>query len=407
MKNKNEAYIDVAALSNNYKEIKKICRGGNVICVVKADAYGHGAAEVSRLLGEAGCGFFAVSSEAEAAGIRKCEEKHGRYPEILILGHIMPENVPEMIKLGVTCAAVSAENAAALSEAASTCGGRLKVHVKIDTGMNRLGFSAGDERYAETVGQIEKISRDRNLDMCGIFTHFACADGDLSHGAANGNARGMTAVQLSRFERILSRLAEIGVDPGLRHAANSAASLWLPEACFDAVRAGIILYGYMPDGSIDSRFKPVMKFYSTIAHMHTVKKGESVGYGSAFAAKRDSVIATAAAGYADGVRRDLSSAGCAVETGGMRFPVVGNVCMDQLMFDVTDAEQLPAIGDRVTFFGGDDGSLMLDTASRLSTIPYELLCSVSKRVPRIYVTEDGGDGGCGSFLKERTKELSD
>lgn len=398
MKNKNEAYVDTAALLNNYKEIKKICCGKNVICVVKADAYGHGAEEVSRLLGEAGCGFFAVSSEAEAAEIRMCEEKHGRFPEILILGHIMPENVPEMIKLGVTCAAASAENAADLSEAAADCGGRLKIHIKIDTGMNRLGFPADDERYAETVEQIEKISRDKNLDMCGIFTHFARADDDLSSGVTTGktnsggeksdyrqsSARGMTAVQLSRFERILSRLGELGVNPGLRHAANSAASLWLPEASFDAVRAGIILYGYMPDGSIDSRFKPVMKFYSTIAHIHTIKKGESVGYGSAFTAKRDSVIATASAGYADGVRRDLSSSGCTVETGGMRFPVVGNVCMDQFMFDVTDAEHLPAPGDRVTIFGGDDGSLMLDTASRLSTISYELLCSVSKRVPRIY-----------------------
>ncbi len=394
MKYKNKAYIDTLELKNNYLTILDLCKKNalaenktppKVICVVKADAYGHGIRTAAKVLGEAGCGFFAVSSEAEAVELRHIESENGRHPEILILGHIMPENVPDMIENDITCAICDAENARELSEAVSPAETPLKVHIKLDTGMNRVGFPTDDLRFEQTVCEIAEISREKNLKITGIFTHFSSADDELLDGhLVPGFDEGYTAMQLSRYKRVIDSLKKLKIDVGLRHSANSAALLKLPEAYFDAVRAGIILYGYPPNGSIDSRFRTVMRFDSSVVHIHTVKRGEKISYGAAFEAPYDMTVATIGAGYADGFEREYS--GCDVKIGERKYRQVGRICMDQCMIDVTPPrgeECAVKVGDAVTLFGGDGGESVNELARRAGTISYEVLCRVSKRVPRI------------------------
>lgn len=398
MKHKNTAYIDRGAMIRNYAAIKKLTseaahtcgiKAPDVICVVKADAYGHGIKVTADVLGSAGCGFFAVSSEEEAAELREIENGNGRHPEILILGHIDAENVGAMIEDDITCAVVSAENAAQLRRAAREYreahpgASPLKVHIKLDTGMNRVGFCTDASAISKTVDEIEAVSKCADLNLCGIFTHFSCADDELMDGKlVEGYDRGYTAMQLERFNKALELLTERGINAGIRHAANSAAILKLPEAYFDAVRAGVILYGLMPNGSVDERFTPVMKFCSTVTHIHTIGAGEKISYGATFTSSRPMKIATVAAGYADGFERSYS--GCDVTIGGKKYRQVGRICMDQFMVDISDAaEGEVKVGDEVTLFGGDGGESANALARRAGTINYEVVCKVSKRVTRI------------------------
>ncbi|MBE6540966.1 MAG: alanine racemase [Ruminococcaceae bacterium] len=383
MKHKNTAYIDGDALISNYKTIDGITGDGvRTICVVKADAYGHNIGFSADLLGSAGCDFFAVSSEEEAVELRAIEEKNSRHPEILILGHIDPDNVAEMIEHDVICTAVSYENALELADSAKKCGGVLKIHIKLDTGMNRLGFPTSDGDFEKSAAQIESISVNENLGICGIFTHFSVADDELLDGkivCGYEDVGGYTMLQLSRFKKMVDVLESRGIDVGVRHAANSAAILALPESYFDAVRAGVILYGMMPNGAIDARFRPVMRFESTVVHLHTVRRGEKISYGADFEAERDMVIATIGAGYGDGFARGY--AGCTIEIGGVKCSQVGRICMDQFMVDVTGTPV--SAGDAVTLFGGDNGESINELARLGNTINYEVTCRVSKRVRRV------------------------
>ena len=395
MKHKNTAYISRDALLSNYASIERLvgenCRPGQkrprIVCVVKADGYGHGIHTVAGALGDAGCDFFAVSSEEEAVELREIETRNGRNPDILILGHIMPENVGEMIARDITCAVVSLDNAPELSAAVDAHNRRgsrtrtdaLKIHIKLDTGMNRVGFPAAEDRMEESVRQILEVAEDPNLRICGIFTHFSCADDELMDGRI-----------LPGYEVFGDR----GLDVGVRHCANSAATLCCPEAYFDAVRAGIIIYGLMPNGRLEDRrgiavprFTPVMRFDSSVVHLHRMNPGDRVSYGAEFTASRPMLVATVGAGYADGFERAYK--GCCVRIGNRMYRQIGRICMDQFMVDVTpvddaDARDNPVqVGDAVTLFGGDDGQ-MTDTLARMAgTINYEVVCKVSKRVPRI------------------------
>jgi len=393
MKYKNIAIIDTDALRKNYDHVKRIVSadgcGPRVICVVKADAYGHGLATAVETFGAAGCDFFAVSSEAEALEVRQIEDRAQRRPEVLILGYIFPENAAEMAENDITCAVVSAEEAANLSESIEKAGAAkpLSVHIKLDTGMNRVGFSTDDDRLDETVREIVEISRNKNLKITGIFTHFSSADDELLDGRIIEDYNlygGYTRMQLSRFTKAIEMLRLAGVDVGIVHAANSAAILKLPEAHFDAVRAGIMLYGYQPNGKVNGDFYPSMRFESTVVHIHKVKAGGRVSYGGDYKAKSDMTVATVSVGYGDGFERSYS--GCCVVINGRKYRQIGRICMDQLMVDVTPAsadEQAVCVGDVVTLFGGDDGESVNDLARRGGTINYEVLCKVSKRVPRI------------------------
>lgn len=400
MKHKNTAYIFRDAFAQNYNEIQSRIRVNcaqlgrddvpRVICVVKADAYGHGISTAAGALGDAGCDFFAVSSEEEAEELRGIESANGRHPDILILGHIMPENVIEMIEDDITCAMISLDNAKELSAAISDYYNSnytrmadrkpLKIHIKLDTGMNRVGFAADSERLAETVSQIRTISDDENLRITGIFTHFSCADDETLDGNIVPGTDGYTRMQLERYKNAVDALENAGIDVGLKHAANSAAILGCPEAYFDAVRAGIIIYGLMPNGAVDPGFTPAMQFDSSVTHVHKIRAGDKVSYGATFTADHDMVLATVAAGYADGFERAYN--GCGVKINGHTYTQVGRICMDQFMVDITDAPEPIRIGDAVTLFGGDDGTMVRDLAKLAGTINYEVICKVSKRVIR-------------------------
>ena len=382
MKYKNAAYIDTAALAENYRVITERASGAQVIAVVKADAYGHGMACAASVLGEAGCGFFAVSSEEEAVALRRLETENGRHPSIIILGHIMPENAWEMAENDIICTAVSYDNAVLLDRVMAGSPKKLTIHVKLDTGMNRVGFPADDANRAKTVEHIRKIAGFENLTLGGIFTHFSCADTDLT-----GEDTGYTAMQLERYRKTLDALTEAGINPGIRHAANSAAVLGLPEAHFDAVRAGIILYGLSPSGdrteALNAGLRPVMKFCAGVTHIHKVPVGDKVSYGGTYTAETERVVAVIAAGYADGYER--AYIGCPVVIGGRKYKSVGRICMDQFMVDITGHEYEVGVGQEVVLFGGDDGELVETLASASHTINYEVLCKVSKRVRRITV----------------------
>jgi len=382
MKYKNTAYIDTAALADNYRTVRSKSSGAEVIAVVKADAYGHGIACAATVLGNAGCSFFAVSSEEEAVELRRIEAENGRHPSIIILGHIMPENAWTMAEHDILCTAVSYDNAVLLDRVMAGSPHKLTVHIKLDTGMNRVGFPTDDASRETTVRQIQEIAGFENLRIGGIFTHFSCADTDLT-----GDDTGYTSLQLDRYTQTVDALTASGVNVGIRHAANSAAILGLPQAHFDAVRAGIILYGLSPSGdkneAVRAGLKPVMKFCSRVAHIHKVPAGDKVSYGGTYEAADERTVAVIAAGYADGYERAYH--GCPAVIGGRTYPSVGRICMDQFMLDITGHENEVGVGQEVTLFGGDDGELLETLAKTAGTINYEVICKVSRRVKRMEV----------------------
>ena len=382
---KNTAYISRSALAQNYRTIRSILADGGaepqIIATVKANGYGHGVDTVTRVLGDEGCRFFAVSSETEALEVRALEEKRGRYPRILILGYTFPENAAAMAEAGIECAAVSPEHAKTLAEAA---GKPLTVHIKLDTGMHRVGFSCDtEERTRQTVRAITEIAGDKRLHIGGIFTHFACCDDEMLDGLTPVPEGQLTEIQFGRYRRVLELLEGAGVDAGLRHASNSAAILAYAPAWLDAVRAGIILYGMTPDGRPwrDDRFRPVMTLETTVAHIQTLRPGEHVSYGATYTADSTRTLATLPIGYADGWIRAYT--GAMVNIGGHLCPIVGRICMDQCMADITGHEDDIRVGDPVLLFGGDRGESVGALAARAGTIVYECTCQVSARVRRV------------------------
>lgn len=373
------AEIDLAALRHNWHtvraQVQKEAPDCRVIAVVKANAYGHGADLVAQTLAQEGCDFFAVSCVYEAELLR---ETVGRGPDILLLGYSLPEDAETLWRHDIIQTVFSSEYAAAMSRemARLKASGmlprtaRLRTHLKLDTGMNRLGFDAADA--ADAADALEAVCRLPHLAPEGIFTHFACADED--HGT------GMSARQHQRFLAVTEILRQRGICPPLLHCCNSAAALSMPEAYHGAVRAGVILYGMSPDGSILPDYRPVMTLKARIAHVHTLRTGESVSYGATFTADHDMRIATVPIGYADGFVRHFAGASLRLKDG-TPAPVVGRICMDQCMIDIGGSDVRP--GDSVTIFGGDDGSMIEDLARRGSTINYEITCILTPRVPRI------------------------
>lgn len=375
------AEIDLAALRHNWRTVCRrvhaVSPDCRVIAVVKANAYGHGADLVARTLTEEGCTFFAVSCVYEAVLLR---ETIGRGADILLLGYSLPEDTETLWRHDIIQTVFSREYGEALSRemARLKASGilprtaRLRSHVKLDTGMNRLGFDAANaERAAD---EIETVERLPHLAVEGMFTHFACADTD--HGT------GMSSRQHSRFTETARILTDRGACPAMLHCCNSAGALHMPGAYHDGVRAGVILYGMSPDGSILPDYRPVMTLKTRIAHIHTLCAGESVSYGATFTAAHDMRIATIPIGYADGFVRHFSGASVRLRDGSPA-PVVGRICMDQCMIDIGESDVHP--GDVVTVFGGDDGSMLEALARCGDTINYEITCIVTPRVPRIPV----------------------
>ena len=366
------AYIDLKALAENYRRLSEAVRAES-ICVVKANAYGHSCRLCAPVLYGAGCRKFAVATLAEALELR---ELVGDDAEIIILGYTDPAYACVLGERSIIQCAFSLEYAKMLNEQAEQ---PVKVHIKIDTGMNRLGFRAqNDADFSRSVDEIMEVASLEKLNIGGIFTHFARAD-ELSE---EGDA--FTHLQFERFMRIDTELKSLGIDTGFRHVCNSAGAIRFPEYALDGVRLGILLYG---GGSHMTELSSVMRLETQISYIHKLCDGDRVGYGGCFASEGDRTVATMPIGYGDGLSRRFSGGRVLLITKGGRYecPIVGNVCMDQCMIDVTDTDA--QVGDRIILFG-DDPKRLAEFARHVGTIDYECLCQVSSRVPRIAEREE-------------------
>ena len=374
IKHKIWAEIDLLALEHNYKTIKEYIEKNSpectVMCIVKADCYGHGSELCIPALYELGVRDFGVSCIEEALDVRR----YAPDARILILGYTPKENIKELIDAKITQSVYSYEYAKQLSDFAVECYGKdavLDCHIKIDTGMNRIGFSAFSEDCASDIVKTVELPCIR---LVGAFTHFACADDTKSERAD------MSVGQYDAFMSVIDAVSESGVSFETLHTCNSAAAVRYPEYNLDMIRLGLMLYGHSPfseEYKLDLR--PVMRFVCTVTYVHKIKKGQSVSYGATFVAERDMTLATVSAGYADGFLRSYGTGGMYVR--GKLAPVVGRVCMDQCMLDVTDIEGVE-IGDEAEIFD-KEGRNISSLSEAAGTINYELLCSVSKRVNRI------------------------
>lgn len=367
--------IDTAALVENYRKLTDTLPASCVgFAVVKADAYGHTNGICAPALYRAGCRHFAVSSISEALALRK-ELAGRRDAVILILGYTSPQYAGLLSLENITQCVYSLDYAKALSDASR---GPLQVHIKLNTGMNRLGFDATSEKaLPDTVEAIGKVFSLPHITVTGMFAHFARADEFTEAGDA------LTKRQFERFTATDKALLAKGFDVGFRHHSNSAAALRFPEYAMDGVRFGIVLYGG-GDKRLTEQVgvRPVMRLLTKISFVHALHKGEGVGYGSTYVADGERTIATLPIGYADGFLRAYHGATVKLFTksGTHTVPLVGRVCMDQCTIDVTgtDAKE----GDDVLLFG-DDRAMLDALAEKADTIDYECLCLLSARIPRM------------------------
>lgn len=360
------AEIDLKALENNIKNIKSCIKNNAKWCaVVKADAYGHGAIAVARKAVEQGADYLAVAVLSEAISLRQA----GFTVPILILGATPVEASADLAAYAITQVVFTEEQAKALSEAALQQGKTAKVHMAVDTGMSRIGVRP--ENAGEMAAYIKALP---NVELEGMFSHFALADAE---------DKTFAHIQLEKFKLAISEVEAKGINIPIKHIANSAAILELPEAHFDMVRAGIILYGLWPSDEVKHMIdlQPVMELKAKLVYVKELHKGEVVSYGCTFVAERHTRLATLPLGYADGYTR-LFTGKAQLDFNGRRAPIAGRICMDQCMADITDIPELKQ-GDTVTLYGSK--TLTMDeAASWLGTINYELPCMLSSRVPRLY-----------------------
>lgn len=363
------AEIDLDALTSNYEEIRRIVGPDvKILGVVKADAYGHGSLECAQTLCDAGVDMLAVAFIDEAIALRQ----GGITEQILLLGYTSKAHIPDLIRWDVIPGVYQMDFAQALSEHCQEIGIRHPIHVKIDTGMGRIGIG-----WREASQAIETMNQLEGIELQGVFTHFSTADAaDKTH----------TQEQIRRYQQVLSELAEKNIDIPIKHMANSAGIFDVEGVHFDMVRPGIILYGLYPSAEVDRSkisLKPVMTLKSTIVHLKTLHPGETVSYGNRFVADEDRIIGTLPIGYADGYTRMLNGL-AKVFVSGQLVPVVGSICMDQCMIDLTDVEAV-SLYDEVELFGNNISADVL--ADALGTINYEITCMVNKRVPRVFIKD--------------------
>jgi alanine racemase len=363
------AEINLDNLSHNIRCIREKVEPSSLIPVVKADAYGHGAVPVARRLADEGCVMFAVARLEEGMELRES----GISQRILVLGRLFPDEITEAIKAGLTLSIFEEEDLdwieKACVQAAST---PAPVHLKLDSGMGRVGIllhRAGD--------LFDRLSKSRVCDWEGLYTHFSTAD---------EKDKTYADLQLSRFKEVIAMLAQFAKRPQIIHMAASGAILDLPESYFDAVRPGILMYGHYPSKETSRCILPrqVMSLKTHIAHLRDMPGGHPISYGRRWITPRPTRIAVLPIGYADGLSRRLTNNG-EVSIRGRRYPIVGTVTMDCTMVNVENDPV--AVGDEVLVWGeSPDGVIeALDVAERIGTIPYELTCAVSRRVPRVYV----------------------
>ncbi len=364
----NYCEIDLEAIRNNVRVMRAAIHGGaKFLAVVKADAYGHGAVPVARAALEAGAKALAVAIPEEGMELRAA----GIDAPILVLGGIDASAAPAVVAADLTQVVFDEARVRALSEAAVRLGKTARVHLKLDTGMGRIGV-----RTPQAVRALVRlIDGLPGVELTGYFTHMATADEPDSTG---------TLEQIARFDALCAVIAEEHPAPITRHAANTASIFCYPQAHYDMVRGGIALYGYPPVPGVKG-LKPAMRWVTRAVYVKTIEPGDAVSYGGQFVAKRPTRVMTVPVGYADGYRRGLSGKGC-VLVRGRRAPVLGRVCMDQIMVDVTDIPGAQE-DDEVVLLGAQGGDCIdaQEMADWLGTISYEVLCSPSKRVPRVYL----------------------
>ena len=368
------AEIDLDALEHNYRRARTLTGSGvRYLGVVKADAYGHGAVQIGRKLESLGADYLAVSSLDEARELR-----HGGITmPVLILGHTPPDMVPELIRYHITQAVSALAKAEEYSAAAVACGGTLRVHIKVDTGMSRLGFLVRGGHFEGGIASIAAACALPGLDAEGIFTHFAVADEDGEEDEA------YTREQFGLFTAVIDALAQRGRTFAIRHCANSGALARYPEMYLDMVRPGIALYGAGADAQrLDLR--PVMSLKTCVSTIKVFDPDTTVSYGRTFRTTERTRMGVLPIGYADGFFRGLSNRASVLTDQGSA-PIRGRICMDMCMVDLTELPDVH-VGDAVEIFG--QRQRVDDLASILGTIPYELTCAVSKRVPRLYL--EGG-----------------
>ena len=361
--------ISLDALRHNFAEIRKVTApGAGILAVVKADAYGHGAYETATTLLECGAAGLCLATIDEAVDLRR----HGIKAPMMTLGFTDKSRYADAVRFDIEQAVYSYDIAKALSDEAVSQGKKIKAHIKLDTGMGRIGFATDGTGTEDIV----RSCRLPGIIPYGVFSHFAVADtGDDSY----------TMKQYDAFMTQIKVLEDEGIVFEKKHICNSAGIMRFPQMHLDLVRAGIILYGLMPPGCPEPPVKldliPVMTWYAKVIHVKTIPEGATVSYGRHFTAERETEVATVGIGYADGLSRRLSN-GFELVIDGEKCPIIGNVCMDMCMVDTTDMKVRPKVGDKVIVFGRE--RLADDLADRIGTINYEITCVVGKRVRRLY-----------------------
>ena len=369
------------ALSHNFQTVRAAANPQTEICcVVKADGYGHGAVRMAKELEMQGAGWFAVSNLEEALQLRQ----GGISRPVLVLGFTPAEEAAVLAREDISQCVYSGEYAQELSQYAQGAGVQVKIHAKIDTGMGRLGFTFQDiNRDEAAIGAVKTACTLPGLLPEGIFTHFAVSD----EGRAGDS---FTMRQFGCFKEMTEALGREGLRFSVRHCANSAAVFDYPLSHMDMVRAGVVLYGLMPSQSLRSapNLRPVLSLRSVVSHVKTILPGATLSYGRTFTAQQEMRVATVPVGYADGYSRRLEQGGAQVLIQGRRCPVLGRICMDQLMADVSALGEVPT-GERVTLIGRDGAEEITaaELASWEGTINYEVVCALSKRVPRVYLKD--------------------
>lgn len=368
------AEIDLDHLEYNYHQLRGyVADGCRFLGVVKADAYGHGAVQVSHTLEELGADYLAVSNLEEAVQLRRAAV---RLP-VLLLGYTPPRYAAEMAQMNVHQEIHSLEYAQRLSQRLEGTGLRLPVHWKVDTGMSRLGVSAEDP--AKALDELLQIASLPNLAPTGVFTHFSVAD------SLDPADQAYTQGQFARFQAVCQGLADAGYCNLIRHCANSGATIQYPDYALDMIRPGIATYGLSPEPALADRLplRPVMTLRTTVSQVREYEAGTYISYGRTYCTPAPRRVAVLPIGYADGLPRRLSNR-VSFLVGGKQAPVIGRICMDMCMVDVSEAGPV-GVGDEVVVFGPVPGANRCDDlAAQLDTISYELTCDINKRMTRLY-----------------------
>ena len=380
------AFIDLDAIYENMRALKDNTRPGTKLCaVIKADGYGHGAVPIARRL-KGLADWFATATMEEAENLRL----NGIEEPVLVLGHVQEDAYGRAIEQKIRINVYDYGQAEAISKAAEGLGKTAYIHVKLETGMNRLGFKPGEEALRE----VEAMAKLPGICLEGLFSHFARAD---------ETDKAYAAEQYRLFSGFIEELQKRGIQIPVKHIGNSAAIIDLPQYDVDMVRAGIALYGMYPSDEVKKKLvplRPALSLKTRVIFIKDVEPGEAIGYGGTFVAERPARIATLAVGYGDGYPRNLSNKG-SVLLHGKRAPITGRVCMDQIMVDVTD---IPGVenGDEAVLVGRDGGdAITVEELSELAgTFNYEFVCCLGKRIPRIYLT-----GGRIAGVKDYFRDL--